>query len=350
MADRSDDIKQLFSHLGLNPGDYQEMREKTRALSRGPEGAVSPPAASTRRVSEAPATKTPPAAPQATPVPPTVRLNPLIGRSPAPGAGGEATQRWPLLKAAVETPTRVAQRPEVQVAPAATELRQPDAAEPVPTPPPVAAAPQAPTAEPAASARPPASAKVLGSTSEVATLLKAVEQAKAMERAESDAIERTTRRVVDELQRSRVPAVKLAEPVSAPQPVAAQPVAAAVPVSPPAASPPAAPQAPRPTFFQKPIVVPATAVASPPVVAAKPAAAEPKAESAEPAPASSAIPGSELQSAFQRLVDPERVPQQRFSRLKFNYGASEAQTKPRKPKEENLEDVFSRISGPSKSR
>ena len=348
MADRSDDIKQLFSHLGLNPGDYQEMRERTRALSRGTEGEVPEPAA-TRRAPEAPVTKAPAAAPQATAVPPTVRLNPLITRAPATG-GGEATQRWPLLKAAVETPTRVAQRSEASPAPAA------EAAPTVtPTPPPAQAAapaPQPPVAEKTVAAAPVATpAKVLGSSNEVATLLKAVEQAKAMERAESDAIERTTRRVVDELQRSRVP-TKAAEPAPVPVPtptVAPTPAVAPQPAPAPAVAAAAVePQAPKTKFFQRPVAAPAPVV---PPAAPQPVqsvAAEPKAEPVAPAP--SVVPGSELQSAFQRLVDPERVPQQRFSRLKFNYGTSEAPTKPKKLKEENLEDVFSRISGPPKSR
>ena len=182
------------------------------------------------------------------------------------------------------------------------------------------------------------SPKVLGSTNEVATLLKAVEQAKALERAESDAIERTTRRVVEELQRSRVPAPKDAEPAAAPVPTAKL---ATTPVPP-------APEGPKASFFQKPIGQAPVAAAVPPPPKAT-VAPSPASEPA-PEPAASVIPGSELQSAFQRLVDPERVPQQRFSRLKFNYGASETPSKPKKLKEENLEDVFSRISGPPKSR
>ncbi len=337
MADRSDDIKQLFSHLGLNPGDYQEMREKTRALSRSAEDAPTQMPASTRRVPEAAVPKAPPApAAPAAAVPPTVRLNPLIARAPA-ATPGEATQRWPLLKAAVETPTRVAQR---------TETTRAQAAEPVvPAPAPVqATAPQAPVVEktvpvaPAAPAAAPTSPKLRGSTNEVATLLKAVEQAKALERAESDAIERTTRRVVEELQRSRVPAPKDAEPAAAPVPTAKL---ATTPVPP-------APEGPKTSFFQKPIGQAPVAAAVPPPPKAT-VAPSPASEPA-PEPAASVIPGSELQSAFQRLVDPERVPQQRFSRLKFNYGASETPSKPKKLKEENLEDVFSRISGPPKSR
>ena len=321
MADRSDDIKQLFSHLGLNPGDYQEMREKTRALSRGAEDAPALPGASTRHAPEA--AKLPQAAPQATAVPPTVRLNPSIARPPATG---EATQRWPLLKAAVETPTRVAQRSEAPAAPASEPATATRFVAPSPTPAPV----QPPVADKPATvaqaAHAPASTKLPGSSNEVATLLKAVEQAKALERAESDAIERTTRRVVDELQRNRIPMPKAAEPGNA---------AVAAPVQAPAA---AAFQAPKTAFFQKPNAQPPFETVVPP------AAAEP-AESV-----ASVIPGSELQSAFQRLADPERVPQQRFSRLKFNYVSSETPSKPKKLKEENLEDVFSRISGPPKSR
>lgn len=348
MADRSDDIKQLFSHLGLNPGDYQEMREKTRALSRSAEDAPALPGASTRHAPE-PAAKPPQAATQATAVPPTVRLNPLITRQPA--SGGEASQRWPLLKAAVETPTRVAARPGA----GAAETPEPAVPSVAPTPTPVLA--QAPVVErPAAAAQAapaPASTKPLGSTSEVATLLKAVEQAKALERAESDAIERTTRRVVEELQRNRVPTPRAAESenASAPAPAPARAPAAGIPVRSASNAQIAAAatdaQAPRTGLFQNPKAYsPRAGTLAAPMAAAD---SKPAAEGdVQSTPA--VVPGSELQSAFQRLADPERVPQQRFSRLKFNYGASETPSKPKKLKEENLEDVFSRISGPPKSR
>jgi hypothetical protein len=303
MADRSDDIKQLFSHLGLNPGDYQEMREKTRALSRGTEDARVQAAANTRHAAEAATSK----AQQAPAFPPTVRLNPLITRMPA--AGSEAAQRWPLLKAAVETPTRVAQRSE----------------------PPVAQTPAAST---------PDSARSPGSANEVTTLLQAVEQAKALERAESDAIERTTRRVVEELQRHRVPPqeTERESAQATPQAAAAQ-LRSTSPTQGSTAT--ATAEAPKTSFFQKPGARPRTEA-----TVAAPASAAPASESA----AASAASGSELQSAFQRLSDPERIPPQRFSRLKFNYRAAEAPSKPKKLKEENLEDVFSRISGPPKSR
>lgn len=265
MADRSDDIKQLFSHLGLNPGDYQEMREKTRALSRGTEDARVQAAANTRHAAEAATSK----AQQAPAFPPTVRLNPLITRMPTPD-----------------------------------------------------------------------SARSPGSANEVTTLLQAVEQAKALERAESDAIERTTRRVVEELQRHRVPPqeTERESAQATPQAAAAQ-LRSTSPTQGSTAT--ATAEAPKTSFFQKPGARPRTEA-----TVAAPASAAPASESA----AASAASGSELQSAFQRLSDPERIPPQRFSRLKFNYRAAEAPSKPKKLKEENLEDVFSRISGPPKSR
>lgn len=338
MADRSDDIKQLFSHLGLNPGDYQEMREKTRALSRGAEDAPTLPAAGTRRAPDA-------AVPQATAFPPTVRLNPLISRPPA--SGGEAAQRWPLLKAAVETPTRVAQRAGAAAAPASEAAARTLAPNPTPAPAQTAASEvEKPASIPQAAAAAPAAPKLRGSGNEVATLLQAVEQAKALERAESDAIERTTRRVVEELQRSRVPTPRAAESGRAAAPAPAQAPAAATQARSTASAQPApATQAPRAGLFQKSNAESRGQAIVPPTRAAAQQDA-----GAAPESAASVIPGSELQSAFQRLADPERVPQQRFSRLKFNYGASEAPSKPKKLKEENLEDVFSRISGPPKSR
>lgn len=79
MVDRSDDIKQLFSHLGLNPGDYQELQ--VDAWSKGPQGPVQPAAAAMAPIVPIVAA-TPAAAPPAAmerapiPVPPLARTPP----------------------------------------------------------------------------------------------------------------------------------------------------------------------------------------------------------------------------------------------------------------------------------
>lgn len=42
MAEKNDDIKQLFTHLGLNPSDYQEIRSAARTPERHNESAETP--------------------------------------------------------------------------------------------------------------------------------------------------------------------------------------------------------------------------------------------------------------------------------------------------------------------
>lgn len=133
-ADRSDDIKQLFSHLGLNPGDYQEIRERSRAATRGE--SLMPGTRSSVATPAVPPTVAPAAGPlPSAPLAPTVPLVPEPAMPPPAAAApvrtapavappapapGDPTARWPLLRAAVETPTRVAQidRSQADAAPA----------------------------------------------------------------------------------------------------------------------------------------------------------------------------------------------------------------------------------------
>lgn len=311
MADRSDDIKQLFSHLGLNPGDYQEMREKTRAATRvdltapqrpaapasvvaPPTVAVEPPLAAVPMVPLAVAPTVTIAVPTRVPEP-TIRLQP-----PTVNVAPPVSPPSPAPAHAVPPPALQSQPPSIQPQP-----------QPVPAQPPPAASENA--------ARWP----LLRAAVETPTRVAQIERAD-----EPPAIENPpTRRLFDEL--SRRPVDEAVDQLTAGarrrwiEP--AEPLATA-PVSPPA-------QAPAPT--------PAVEAPPPPASVAPPAAPSASA-AADPAPAAT----GELLSTFSRLVAPERVPQQRPARLHFSYAADAVSPHPRQAREENLEDVFSRISDP----
>jgi hypothetical protein len=117
--------------------------------------------------------------------------------------------------------------------------------------------------------------------------------------------------------------------------MAAPPPAAAPAPAPPVAAAVAAPVAQAPVA-QVPVPVPRPA--SIPMMVATAAA-----------PSSSAA----LVDAFRRLVEPERTPPLQASgsrRLHFNYHSDSPSPRLRQPAAENLEDVFSRISGPRRTR
>lgn len=90
MPDKSDDIKSLFAHLGLNPNDYQELRRP----------AAPPPAAPTSPVPPPPAAA-PPIPPPAGEDAPTRAVAPPDPRS----------RSWNLIQSATRAPSRVAQLP-----------------------------------------------------------------------------------------------------------------------------------------------------------------------------------------------------------------------------------------------
>ncbi|WP_428309314.1 BcsR/BcsP family cellulose biosynthesis protein [Hydrocarboniphaga sp.] len=275
-ADRSDDIKQLFSHLGLNPGDYQEIREKSRAAPRGE--SLMPTAAKPTPPTVIPAAAPPPTVQIAPTVPvlapvPTVAPLPPVHQAPAvasfvppspaaataaAAAGADLSTRWSLLRAAVETPTRVAQI-----------ARSPTTTAPVDMP---APAEDAPTRR---------------------------------------LFQELSRRPVDEAvdQLTEAARRRWQQPPQAPPP---QPASAG-------------PGETR--VWQQP-------VQSPPILAAEPEAA--------PQPVAS----GELLSTFQRLVAPSSVPQQKPARMRFNYQADAKAPRAMQAREENLDDVFSRISDP----
>jgi hypothetical protein len=279
MADRNDDIKQLFSHLGLNPGDYQEIREKSRAAPRGESLMPAPPAVAPVVTAPAPTVQVaPPAAAMPAPAEavtiakPSIRVAPTVApivNPPPPVAAApvtapisaDATARWSLLRAAVETPTRVAQ---IERTAASTVPIQPIQQELPP-----------------------------------------------LEISE----EQPTRRLFQELSRRPVDETvgQLTEAArrrwQEPAPAVEAP-------------------APAPQYEEAP---------QPPAYAA---ATEPETQEPE-------ITGSgELLSTFRRLVAPERVPQQKPARLRFNYTADATAPRAKQPREENLGDVFSRISDP----
>jgi hypothetical protein len=282
-ADRSDDIKQLFSHLGLNPGDYQEIRERSRAAPRGeslmPPTAAQPATPPTIAPAAAPppTLQIPPTVPvTAMPAPPepvTIAPPPLrqaptvaatIAPPPAPAAVADTATRWSLLRAAVETPTRVAQIDRTQ-APATPAVQTAEIPMPV---------------------------------------------------ISEDA---PTRRLFQEL--SRRPVDEAVDQLTE---------AARRRWQQPAAAEPAPPQ--QPTY---------QAISQPQPPFQQPAAAE-----APPAAAQFSASG-ELLSTFQRLVaPPSSVPQQKPARMRFNYDADAKAPRAMQPREENLDDVFSRISDP----
>lgn len=274
-ADRSDDIKQLFSHLGLNPGDYQEIREKSRAAPRGE--SLMPTAAKPTPPTVMPAAAPPtvqiaPTVPVLAPVPPapapTIAAPPPMSQAPAvansvpppaaAAASADLSARWSLLRAAVETPTRVAQIARGQATAAPVDM---------PTP-----AEDAPTRR---------------------------------------LFQELSRRPVDEAvdQLTEAARRRWQQPAEA-------------------APPQAASASPGETLAWHQPVQP------PPILAAE----------AEAAP--QPVASGELLSTFQRLVAPSSVPQQKPARMRFNYQADARAPRAMQAREENLDDVFSRISDP----
>lgn len=290
MSDKSDDIKQLFSHLGLNPSDYQEIRSAP---------------ASNATVTEAP------------------RRWSLL-QAINPGKPGNLTGADPGLSAA----TRI-----------------PPSADPLPM---TVAAPLPPTL-PVASA--PASAPAATISSSPADGLRALFQsvrepvppplvvdAPAPVAAETpaDLIYRDLRAGMQVLAAQRPPVPTEIAPVP---PWASYDGDKETRYSPPpqAAAPP--PVAPRPAPVATPAVAPAPAapVAAPArvAVAARPS---PAAVAASPEPARQG-----LQAAFRRLSEPEPPRSPASGRLRLNYGARSSAAAVGS-KDERLGDVLKRIS------
>jgi len=90
MAERNDDIKQLFSHLGLNPSDYQELRVPPRKIVPGAE--------TSRRAGGAQAARGEVDAPRTyTRTPASIRPLPAMPPPAMPRVAPAAVERSPLL-------------------------------------------------------------------------------------------------------------------------------------------------------------------------------------------------------------------------------------------------------------
>ncbi len=156
MSQRNDDINHLFAHLGLNPGDYQEVNQPASApVEPSPPPAApaaNPPAATVITLSPSARAPSMVFTPAQAPMPAAEPAPPPAATVPSPAA-----RSWPLLNAVTQTPPKVARiesvrRPPTVVAPEPQPL--PDV---VQAPPPTVA--DLPTAalaaEPAADETPP---------------------------------------------------------------------------------------------------------------------------------------------------------------------------------------------------
>ena len=327
MADRSDDIKQLFAHLGLNPTDYQELRGKTKTFAKEP--VIPPPA---------PAAVVPPPAPVPVTVAPALAPAPVLPPMPvsaprepvaallaglskpvltnpavsAPLPTPEATsQRWSLLTAARSAPPRVAQvrqsaggnSQRVSVAaplPAATGS-EPDTR--IPVIPPMSAAP--------VTSSPPALAPAAPHAAE----------------------DRPTRRLFADLN----------------QVLASKPLARPSPLLEPVLLPPAAP-----------VIAPEEAVTRPPTVTPTALSIHHRAEAVKanlpPDPQATVVPPKPAPTPFapeepvtpvsRRLTDAER--QAAKGRIKLDYSGRSAGRTMIEERPESLGDVFKRLNSAGK--
>ena len=329
MADRSDDIKQLFAHLGLNPGDYQELRGRTRVGTPAEAAAVASkiepfmpvaaPVAAAPPSAVQPVVSAPPRAAAVIPKPPVI-LPPPVGQSastqpPAP----EASQRWSLLQAAGRTPPQVAQISPVPVA--------------RPAPPQESVIPVV--------QKPPVPLTRSVDLSDLPTM-------PPMEERPTQALFAELQRVSQRRSSANFSATdwaqNAAKPVEAATPpssgLMALPVRDKAMVAPPATSPMAAAS-----------VSPAAPVRPPvPVVVSRPV---PTYQAVTPPAFAAGQTGDSLVGTFKRLVQPARQPSQASGRLRLNYGKrghAAAPSNPSQIREENLGDVFSRISTPPRAR
>lgn len=339
MSEKSDDIKQLFSHLGLNPSDYQEIRS---APSAGATMTEAPRRWSLLQAinTQTPATRVPPTLTAAVPVPAAVPTPPtpsqwaeiLPGRSVASSEAVTIAAPAPsaLLAPVAASPPVVASAPVAASAPPTrtstvaidglSSLFQSVRATPMP-----AAAPAAPQAEPALTG----------------------EQA-------ADRLYRELRGSAQTLA-SRPPPPPVTPPWAGydPEqetrhaPMPAVPVRVlAPPASPaPSAIPALIPPPPRT------LLTPAPADTAPAAVA-RPLTPPPAASAAHrtppvfprPTPVESAPAPGGLQEAFRRLTEPEPPRAAASGRLRLNYRLPQPSAGSTN-KDERLGDVLKRISG-----
>lgn len=342
MPDKSDDIKQLFSHLGLNPNDYQEIRSAPLSNATASEAprrwsllqAISPPAPV-------------PLAPAAVAAP--VAIAPvLVPNIPAP-----AMPAWP--DSSLLSVPRLASSYSAPFAPAATlgdlqslfqSVKEPQTVgvehlieafqSPPPPPPPVAApaVPEQPTDRlyrellnhPAMLQAP--SSLTIGAP------------AFAAEQPETRYAEDTPPPAGP---RFAAPLKLAASLLTGMAPAAPAAVAATPPVMPP---PPTQPVPAAPALVMPKQAALAAIRLPPPAPPAAPRRVPPVAPVIRPAERPVERPverGAGLQDAFRRLAEPESPKPAGSGKLRFNYRAAQAATPA--AHDERLDDVFRRISG-----
>lgn len=332
MSEKSDDIKQLFSHLGLNPSDYQEIRNAPSAgatMTDAPRRwsllqAISAPSSV---ASVAPAARVMPSlAPAVTPA--------VVPSAPTPPTPSQWAEILPGLAPAPSTSTSApAPAPEAPVS-AADGLKSlfQSVREPVPTAP----LPSAPSSQPSLSPM---------TGEQAADLLYRELRGGAQTLAARPPPPPVTPPWAgydpeQETRHAPTPATpgRVAAPQNPPPPPAPAAVAAPTRLVLPLATEPM-PEMPRPLAPPRPLLSPAPT----PAVAAAPPRTPPPAPApirAEAAPAAA----TGLIAAFRRLSEPEPPRAAASGRLRLNYrlphsnagGAS---------KDERLGDVLKRISG-----
>lgn len=336
MSEKSDDIKQLFSHLGLNPSDYQEIRS---APSSGATMTEAP-----RRWSLLQAINT--QAPAARVAPTLAPATPAVAPAPAAVPPPPTPSQWAEILPGLSVP-----RGE----PATTAV-------PVPPSPPPAAAVEPPPAPTVA-------------VDGLSSLFQSVRESPVPPPVPAAAPEPalTGEQAADRLYRElRSSAQTLAgrpppTPVTPPwagydpeqetrhAPIPAPPVRVApppppvqAPVQPPAASAPP-PRMVLPIASSDPLPVIARTPAAPPpprpyAPPPTPAAAVAPRPVPPPAPKVETPASSGLQAAFRRLSEPEPPRAAASGRLRLNYRLAQPSSGAGN-KDERLGDVLKRISG-----
>lgn len=316
MSEKSDDIKQLFSHLGLNPSDYQEIRSAPSANATVTEAP--------RRWSLLQATSKQPLPSKVAPI-----LNTLPAAVPAavprPGVPATPSQWAELLPRATTAPAAVPTAAVPTVAAPAPLADQPLAEglrslfQSVREPVPVVPLPVAPTVD----VPPP----VETAAEQVYRELRgggAIPPAPPPPAWAGYDAEQETRYAVPPAASKPAPA-PTASVAPAPAPVQARIAAAAPPVA-------RAPSRPEPPRAESP----APAKSHQPPRPAPPPAVEVRAAAPEL--------GSDLQAAFRRLAEPEPPRAAASGRLRLRTPAT-PQVQGSASREARLDDVLRRISG-----
>lgn len=376
MADKNDDIRKLFAHLGLSEGSYREIQpepiktapasppvtpaaapvppepptaapaeepptrpnppasELTRNLSRGP--TVSPAAVAPKREpavgpvpvagdawTAAGASTRSPGVRQPPVIMPAATLRPAANIDPA----SESSRRWPLLDAVRNTPPRVAEipgAPAAQFAPAVDAYRAPTAAV---MPPPV------PAVDLAAEYPPAAEVRVAGPA--------IFDEVRRMA-AEQDPVH--TEPLMPAA--AMPPAAASAPPVGAAVPAALLEPEPVAPVPAPGAAPaPAAAWSAMPASSALPPRAEASAPRQP---AAGPSASRPipadQLRALEPELSRAREPGQGLRGTFERIGTPVTPPASGNGKLKINLPEPVLREHGERRRAESLSSVFDRLA------